>query len=66
MLLNNVKPMNDDFYTPYEVAEKLKVSYMTVYRWIRSGKLSAVKAGKQYRVKKEDLESFYNEHTVKK
>ena len=53
--------MNNDFYTPHEVAEKLKVSYMTVYRWIRSGKLEAAKLGKQYRITKNDLQTFVNE-----
>lgn len=50
--------MNDDFYTPYEVAEKLKVSYMTVYRWIRSGKLRATKLGRQYRISNQELTNF--------
>lgn len=36
----------------------LKVVYLTVYRWIQDGKLNAYKAGKQYRIKKEDLNNF--------
>jgi len=36
----------------------LKVAYLTVYRWIQSGKLTAYKAGKQYRIKKDDLDRF--------
>ncbi len=50
--------MEDNYYTPQDVAKILKVAYMTVYRWIRAGKLKAVKAGKQYRIDKEELDKF--------
>lgn len=46
------------YYSIYEVAGLLKVAYLTVYRWIRKGKLTAVKAGKQYRINKKDLDIF--------
>jgi len=36
----------------------LKVAYLTVYRWIKSGKLKSSKAGKQYRIKRTELEVF--------
>ena len=42
--------MTETYYTPQEIAATLKVIYMTVYRWIRAGKLEASKAGKQYRI----------------
>ena len=48
----------DQYYTIKEVAKLLKVAYLTVYRWIQSGKFTAYKAGKQYRIKKEDLDTF--------
>lgn len=48
----------EPYYTIEEVAEMLKVVYLTVYRWIQSGKLTAYKAGKQYRIKREDLDRF--------
>lgn len=51
---------NDEYYSIQEVADKLKVAYLTVYRWIQSGKLKAVKAGKQYRIKMSDLDKFIN------
>ena len=50
--------MNEQYYTIEEVAKMLKVAYLTVYRWIREGKLVAYKAGKQYRIKKADLDKF--------
>lgn len=48
----------EQYYSIEEVAKMLKVAYLTVYRWIQTGKLRAVKAGKQYRIKKEDLDIF--------
>jgi len=48
----------EKYYTIDEVAKMLKVAYLTVYRWIQDGKLVAYKAGKQYRVKNKDLDSF--------
>lgn len=53
--------LTDDYYTIQEVADKLKVAYLTVYRWIQSGKLKAVKAGKQHRITKRNLEIFLTE-----
>ena len=52
---NNKK---DEYYTIQEVADILKVAYLTVFRWIQSGKLKSVKAGKQHRVEKEELDKF--------
>lgn len=50
--------LKDQYYSIKEVAKMLKVAYLTVYRWIQSDKLKAFKAGKQYRIKKEDLDAF--------
>ena len=52
------KMIKEQYYTIKEVAEMLKVAYLTVYRWIQAGKLIAYKAGKQYRIKKQDLDKF--------
>lgn len=48
----------EQYYTIEEVAKMLKVAYLTVYRWIQSGKLVSNKAGKQYRIKKTELDKF--------
>ncbi len=50
----------EQYYTIEEVAKMLKVAYLTVYRWIRLGKLSAIKAGKQYRIANTELNKFVN------
>ena len=47
-----------DIYTPDEIADKLKVTRLTVYRWIEKGELKAFKAGKMWRITREDLETF--------
>lgn len=46
------------YYSIEEVSKMLKVAYLTVYRWIQAGKLKAYKAGKQYRIKESDLNTF--------
>ena len=48
-------------YTTHEVAELLKVSYRTVQEWIRTGKLPAVRYGRLFRVRAEDLVKFGQE-----
>ncbi len=50
----------EQYYSIEEVAKILKVAYLTVYRWVRADKLKALKAGKQYRIKNEDLDKFLN------
>jgi len=47
-----------EYYSIEEVSIMLKVAYLTVYRWVQSKKLVAYKAGKQYRIKKLDLDQF--------
>ena len=43
--------MNEkDFYTAQELADKLRVNVMTIYRYIDAGKLKAYKIGKEYRI----------------
>lgn len=50
--------MNSEYYTLEEVANLLKVTYLTVYRWVKAKKIVALKAGKQYRIRKDDLDDF--------
>jgi putative molybdopterin biosynthesis protein len=56
----------EQYYTIEEVAEMLKVVYLTVYRWIQDGKLKAYKAGKQYRINKTDLDRFITSYEGQK
>lgn len=50
--------MEEKFYSIQEIAQILKVTYLTVYRWIRAGKLKAFQVQKQYRIKESDLNKF--------
>lgn len=56
---------NDTYYSIQEVATLLKVAYLTVYRWIRAGKLPSYKIEKQYRINKNDFEKFMQSYKVK-
>ena len=49
-----------DFYTAQELADKLRVNVMTIYRYINSGKLQAYKIGKEFRIDKSEFNSFLN------
>jgi excisionase family DNA binding protein len=44
-----------------EIQKELKVSIRTVYRWIRSGKLKAVKLGGVWRVSEKEFNRFIGE-----
>ncbi len=57
-MINMTNMKVEEYYSLDEVAKLLKVAYLTVYRWVQTKKLTALKAGKQYRIKKEDLDSF--------
>lgn len=46
------------FYTAQEVADILKVNIMTIYRYIKSGRLKAYKIGKEFRIEKNEFERF--------
>lgn len=46
------------FFTPKEIAETLKVHHLTVLRWIKEGKIRAIKIGRGWRIKDEDLQKF--------
>ena len=48
----------DTFYTIQQVMSLLQVSDETVYRYIRSGKLRAIRIGGLWRVSREALNEF--------
>jgi excisionase family DNA binding protein len=52
------KNMEKEFYTPAEVAEKLRVNIMTIYRYIKAGKINAHKLGKDFRIDIKEYERF--------
>lgn len=54
----------DELLTVAEVADLLRVSTMTVYRLIRGGELPAVRVGRNYRVRRGDLDSYLEQQVV--
>jgi len=56
--------MANTLLTAAEVADLLRVSTMTVYRLIRRGELPAVRVGRNYRVREQDLHAFLDAQIV--
>lgn len=44
--------------TVSEVARQLRVSNMTVYRLIKAGQLAAVRVGRGYRIREDDIRRY--------
>lgn len=51
-------PARPRFFTVAEVAELMRVSNMTVYRLIKAGDLGAVRVGKSYRIREDDIDRY--------
>ena len=48
----------EDILTVQEVAQYLKVSQMTVWRWCKKGKIKAFKAGRSWRIPRSAIEQL--------
>ncbi len=57
--------MDNKFYSVEEISKTLKMHEKTVQRYIREGKIKAVKVGKAWRVKESDLNAFLRENSSK-
>lgn len=49
-------------YTCEEIAQRYGVKVITVWDWIRKKKLPAIKTGKNYRIRPEDIQAFEASH----
>jgi putative molybdopterin biosynthesis protein len=56
---------NKEFYLAQELADKLRVHIMTIYRNIKAGRLKAYKIGKEFRIEKTEFERFMNKAKTK-
>ena len=67
-MYTNVKYQKDmaekEFYTAEELASKLRVNIMTIYRYIKAGKLSAYKTGREFRIEKKEFHQFLQKHKI--
>ena len=50
--------MDETFLTTEEVLEYLQVNLRTVYRLIKAGKIPAVRVGRQWRIRKRDIDAW--------
>ncbi len=49
-----------EFYSAFELADKLSVNVMTIYRYIKAKRLKAYKIGKEFRIDKLEFDRFLN------
>ncbi len=61
-----MKKQEKEFYKAEDLAEKLDVNIMTIYRYIKAGRLKAYKFGKEFRVEKNEFESFLKKASTSK
>ena len=52
------------FYKIEDVCELLQVSKITIYRWIKSGKITAYKVGRSYLFKISDVHKLIEDSKV--
>ena len=50
--------IDNEFYTIQQVMEQLHISDETIYRYIRSGKIKAIRVGGLWRISSEALDEF--------
>jgi excisionase family DNA binding protein len=55
--------MISKFLTVQEVAKMFRMNVLTIYEYIREGKLPALKIGRSYRILESDLQVFIKENT---
>jgi excisionase family DNA binding protein len=58
--------VQERYYTPKEVAEGLKVTPRTVYRWLETGELRAIRFAREYRISESDLQDFIERHRTRR
>ncbi len=59
------RSFGEPLLTVAEVANIMRVSNMTVYRLIKSGQLSAIRVGKNYRIRRGDIDRYLTERAVR-
>lgn len=55
---------SEQLLTVQDVAKVLRLNPLTVYGYIREGKLRVAKFGRYYRVSQADLQDFIQQHTM--
>ena len=65
LVIKKVSSVSKDYYSAQELANKLQVNIMTIYRYIKADKLKAYKIGKGFRINKEEFNNFLNKAKTK-
>jgi excisionase family DNA binding protein len=60
--MNDIPYKEKDLLSVEDVARYFGVGQMTVYRWCKEGRLRCIKLGKQWRIRREELEDFLSQH----
>jgi excisionase family DNA binding protein len=55
---------NSNLLTPEQVAGILQLHILTIYGYIREGKLDAIRLGRSYRITPHDLEQFIESNRI--
>ncbi len=61
--LHTAASLGDRLLMVREVAELMRVSNMTVYRLIKAGDLPAIRVGKNFRIRRSDVESYLGDRS---
>ena len=59
------RQFGEPLLTVGEVAALMRVSNMTVYRLIKAGQLAAIRVGKNYRIRRSDVDRYLDERAVR-
>ncbi len=54
-----------DFYKAEKLAELLQVNIMTIYRYIKAGRLKAYRIGREYRIDNTEFQAFLKKISTK-
>jgi excisionase family DNA binding protein len=57
-MISLINMKGEEWYRTETVAKMLDVNIMTIYRYLKAGRLVGYKIGKEYRIKKVDYEAF--------
>jgi excisionase family DNA binding protein len=61
-----MQQVDEQLYTPQEVADYLKVDVRTVYRWVREGEMNAIRFQREYRISESDLRDFLEQRRTRR
>ena len=56
---------NKAFYKAEDLSKLLEVNIMTIYRYIKAGRLKAYKIGREFRIDKEEFTAFLKKVSTK-